>query len=336
MLIEKPSGVHQREGRDQRDRDGHHRDDRGAERAQEQQSHQHDQAHGLGDGREHGGDRALDEHGRVVGDHRVHAGRQVLEQLRQGGADGAGDIERVGGGLLDDADRDRVLAVEAGDAPVVLRRRSRPSATSPSVTAKPSASLTTIAANCSGVVRPVRDSTRELAIDALDPPGRDLEVLAADRVLDVLDGQAVGRQPVAVEPDPHGVAPLAQDLHLGHAGQVLQPVARVAVDEVGDVERGDPVAGEGEIEDRVGVGLDLVDDRLVDLVGQPAAHARDPVAHVGGRVLGVGVEREAGGDPAGSRCRLVEDSTSMPGMPAIEASSTWVTWVSMISGLAPG
>ena len=156
-----------------------------------------------------------------------------------------------------------------------------------------------MAANSSGVVSPVRDSTRELAIDALDAAGRDLEILAPDRVLDVLDGQAVGRQPVAVEPDAHGIAALAQDLDLGHAAHVLQPVARVAVDEVGDVQRGHAVAGEGEIEDRVGVGLDLADDRLVDLVGQAAAHARDPVAHVGGGVLRVGVEGEAGGDPAG-------------------------------------
>ena len=41
-------------------------------------------------------------------------------------------------------------------------------------------------------------------------------------------------------------------------------------------------AGEGEIDDRLGVGLDLGDDRLVDLLGQAPAHAADPVAHVGG------------------------------------------------------
>ena len=41
-------------------------------------------------------------------------------RLRQRRADGAGDVERVGGRLLDDADGDRVLAVEAGGAAVVL------------------------------------------------------------------------------------------------------------------------------------------------------------------------------------------------------------------------
>ena len=59
-----------------------------------------------------------------------------------------------------------------------------------------------------------------------------------------------------------------------------------------------PVAEKGQMEDRLGVGLDLLDDRLVDLVGQPAAHAPDPVAHVGRGIVGIAVELEAHGDLA--------------------------------------
>ena len=53
-----------------------------------------------------------------------------------------------------------------------------------------------------------------------------------------------------------------------------------------------------EMEDRLGVGLDLLDDRLLDFVRQPAANAPYPVAHVGGGVVGITVELEPHGDLA--------------------------------------
>ena len=122
------------------------------------------------------------------------------------------------------------MARRSSSGPISIRE------TSPKVTAKPSASLTTMPAKSSGVDRPVRERTVNSRSTLSIRPAGSSRILAADRALDVLDGQAVGSKPVAVEPDPHGVAPLAQDLDLGHAGQVLQPVARVAVDEVGDVQ----------------------------------------------------------------------------------------------------
>ena len=84
-------------------------------------------------------------------------------------------------------------------------------------------------------------------------------------------------------------------------GSVLQPVLDEAVGVVGDLERRVPVAGEGEVDDRLRVGLDLGDDRLVDLVRQPAAHARDAVAHVGGGGVGVARQAERDGDLAALR-----------------------------------
>ena len=91
---------------------------------------------------------------------------------------------------------------------------------------------------------------------------------------------------------------LAEQAHLGDAARGLQLILDVAVGVVGDLERRVAVAGEGEIEDRLGVGLPLLDDRLVDLVGQPSAHAPDAVAHVGRGVVGFAVELEAHGDLA--------------------------------------
>ena len=56
----------------------------------------------------------------------------------------------------------------------------------------------------------------------------------AQRVLDILHGQAVARQPVAIDPDAHGIAALAEDRHVGDAGQVLEAVDDIAVDIVGE------------------------------------------------------------------------------------------------------
>ena len=58
------------------------------------------------------------------------------------------------------------------------------------------------------------------------------------------------------------------------------------------------VAGEGQPDDREGVGLDLGDHRLVDRLRQAVAHARDAVAHLGGGGVGVLLEPEAHRDLA--------------------------------------
>ena len=122
---------------------------------------------------------------------------------------------------------------------------------------------------------------------------------APQRVLDVLDRQIEGRQPLAVDPDAHGIAALAEDRHVGDAVEVLQPVDDEAVDVVGDLQRVHAVAGEHQVHDRLRVGLDLGDGRLLDLVRQAAAHAADAVAHVAGGHVGIDVGAEADGDAAG-------------------------------------
>ena len=58
------------------------------------------------------------------------------------------------------------------------------------------------------------------------------------------------------------------------------------------------VAGEGDVKDRLGVGLDLLDHRLVDLVGEMPPHPRGAVAHIGGGIVRIALELEADGDLA--------------------------------------
>ena len=133
---------------------------------------------------------------------------------------------------------------------------------------------------------------------AFDAPGRDLHVLAAERVLDVLGRHAEGGQPRRIEPDAHGVAALAIDRHVGDARQGLQPVLHQPIRDVRDIKRRMAVAGEGEVEDRLGVGLLLRHDGFVDVVGQGGAHAGDAVAGVVGGGVDVAADHEAHGDLA--------------------------------------
>ncbi len=289
--------VHQREGADQRHRDRHQRDQGGAQVAQEEEDHQHDQHHRLGDGREHRVDRPVDEHRRVVGDRDLHAGRQRLVDLRHLVAHGLRQLQRIAGRLLDHAHVDRRLAVEARDHPLVLRADRHGSHV----------------AHAHRITADVGDDRvlellhrlqvgggddGELAHGRFDPPRRQLDVLPAQGVLDVLHGQPVAGQPVAVDVDAHRHPPLAEDPHVGRPRQHRQPRLHVAGQVVGDLDRRARALGDRHPDDREGIGLDLGDDRLVDFVGQPGPHARDLVADVGGGGIGVARDAEANIDVA--------------------------------------
>ena len=83
----------------------------------------------------------------------------------------------------------------------------------------------------------MRDSTVNSRFALSMRPDGQLDVLGAQRVLDVLDGEVEGGEPLAIDPDAHRIAALAVDRHVGDAVEVLQPVDDVAVDIVGDLER---------------------------------------------------------------------------------------------------
>jgi hypothetical protein len=103
---------------------------------------------------------------------------------------------------------------------------------------------------------------------------------------------------LGIEPDPHGVAPLAVDGGLAHARQALQARLHDALADVGELQQGQTRRLERHEDERLCVGLLLGDDGLLDVLRQPAAHARDPVAHVLRRVVHVALEVELDGDVA--------------------------------------
>ena len=77
----------------------------------------------------------------------------------------------------------------------------------------------------------------EFALRGLDAAARQFHVLPLDRGLDVLRGQAARGERRAVDPDPHGVAPLAAEIDIGHAVDRREAVHVDALEEIAQFER---------------------------------------------------------------------------------------------------
>ena len=116
-LMLNPIDQHQAADADQRQRNGHDRDDHRAERSQEQEDHHDHDEDRLAQGFLHLVDRRVDEFGRIVSHLHLHRWRQIAFDFRKQRADALDEVQRVALRCRLHADEDRVLAVE-GDAGV--------------------------------------------------------------------------------------------------------------------------------------------------------------------------------------------------------------------------
>ena len=140
----------------------------------------------------------------------------ISVDLRQRRLDRFGHLERVGRRLLDDAQRHRRIAHEAGDRALVERADLRLADVLETDQIAVGVADDQVV-ELLGRAQVGLGEDRELALLALDPARRHLDVLPAQRLLDVLRGQAVGGQAQTIEPDPHRRRARAEDPHLGHA-----------------------------------------------------------------------------------------------------------------------
>ncbi len=191
--MEKPRSVHQRERADQRDRDGHERDQGGANRAQEQKDDEHDEEDGLADGLIDVLDQLGDEHRFVVGHANLHAVGQRGGDFRQHRVDFLRHFERVGGRLLDDAERDGRFAVEADDAPLIERAQLGVAHIGQAHEIAVGL-LDDEIVELGGRAQIRLRQHGELALLALDAARRHLDILAPERRLDVLRRQTGRRR----------------------------------------------------------------------------------------------------------------------------------------------
>ena len=241
---------------------------------------------------------------RVVGpDRDLHADRQVGSDQVELVAHPVGNRDGVGLGLAQHAETDRLAAVRADDALVILHAAfdARDVGEADRIAVDP---LDHDVLELSDVGEPALRAHGELARGRLELAGRQLDVVAPQRLLDVIDREVARRHRAPVEPDADRIAPLAEDLDLRDALERRQPVEHEALDVVGDLGRAQPIAGDRDAHHRIGVAVALGDLRLVDVVGQFGADPRHRVPHVVGRLVDVppGLELDHGAAAAALAC----------------------------------
>ena len=273
-------------GGDDGDGDCDHRDDRRAPVAQEDEDHQDDEGDALGEGMQHPVDRGADELALVVKDFRGRSGRQRGLEILEFAADVVGHGKGVGRRLAHDAEPDRVPArlveFETRIFRADLHAGHLAEADEVAVLARDDDLFELLRG---GEARIRLD--RELALRGLDASPRQLDVLALDRGLDVLDGEAARSKRRSVDPDAHGKTALAAEIDVGDARQGRQPVDVDAPQIVAELERIERRGRDADPKDRGGVVVDLADHGGFGAVGKPAGDARDRVAHVGSRRFGI-------------------------------------------------
>src|SRR5690606_3012953 len=242
-------------------------------------------------------DRFLDENGVVGADRQLPAlGQGRPDQLKLL-AHAVRDRDGVGLRLAHHAEADRLATIRPHDRIVVLdaaldtRDVGQPDRITVDARDHDVAELL-------GLGQPALGTHGELAHGRLELARRELDVVAPERFLHVVDRELARRHRPPVQPDADGVAALAEDLDLGDAIQGRQAIDHEALDVVGDLGRPHAIAGNADADHRIVVVVALRDPRLVDLVRQIAAHARHRVPHVVGRLVDVPARLELDRGPA--------------------------------------
>ncbi len=217
--------------------------------------------------------------------------------MRQHLIHGVGDIQRVGGGLLDNAKYNGAFSIKAGNASFILRAYfhfghiAEANGIAFQIFQNDPPELLWCNKTCTG-------KNGKFPVITFDPSRRDLDILLTKGILHIGDGQIESGEPGAVQPDPHGVSSFPEDTNLRNAGDILKLIADVTVRIVGNFNGAVAITGKGNINNGLRVCLDLGDDRLFDFGGQSPADAGDAVPHIACRDIGVGSETEADGNAA--------------------------------------
>ncbi len=275
-VVDRETGqVHHPEGADQRQRHGDRRDDRGRRPAQEQEGHHHHQGNGeqqLVLHVAHGGTDGLG----TVGEHaHVQTRRQVIGDRRQQFLDPVDHLDDVGAGLALDVQQDRLVLVGPGGKALVLG-------------AVDDLGDVLQAQRCAIVVLEdeigVLGRRAQLVIGVEHRhPGRAIEVAlglvdvgGTDQGAHVVQVQAVGRQGVDVDLDPHRLALAAGDADHADATDLGDFLRYAGVDQVVELGQRHGLGRDGQGQHRRVGRVDLVVHRRCrQVAGQQVAGGVD-------------------------------------------------------------
>ncbi len=268
-------GVEHAEGRDQADRHGHGRHHGGAQAAEEQEDHADDQRDGDGERLLDFFHRGRDEHRAVLGDGKMHVGRQRLGDLGRALAHLFGDLHDVGGGLLDDADAEHRRAVAAERVAIFLGAILDPGDVAEVDDDAVGRALGDhqvgeVGRGLEGAV----EARGEDEVLGLEAARRRLDVFRQHGALQVGGGKAARRHGAPVEPDAHGGCARAAFADAGDAVDRGEAVFEIALGEIGQFDRRALVAGQRQEHHRLFAGVGFLDVWRIGVFRQAAQEAR--------------------------------------------------------------
>ena len=235
----------------------------------------------------------------VVQHFHVDAGRDLRAELRQQLADLVDHLDRVGAGLALDGEHDAALVVVPGGHAVVLHVVDGP----PDV---PDPHRRAVAVGHDhvveggGVLQLTVGHHRGGTVLVLQRAGGQIRVRPPQRLLDLVDADAPGREGLRVHLHPHRIGLRTEDLHLRHAAHHRDALRHQGLGVLVDAIQRQRVGGDGEVEDRHVRRVDLaVGRRYRHVRGELAASERDRRLHVLSGGVDVAVQRELQGDLGG-------------------------------------
>ena len=149
-----------------------------------------------------------------------------------------------------------------------------------------------------GGIDPAERAQQQLALALLDRAARDLDVLGDESVAHLAHRQLVRVQLLDVDDDVDLARAAAGEADLADAVDRLDDARDLLVGDLGERAQAHRVRRDDQRHHRVGVRIDLGDDRRQQLRRHAADGARHLLAHVVGGVVEVPLEDEADGDLA--------------------------------------
>jgi hypothetical protein len=192
----------------------------------------------------------------------------------------AGHGQGVGLGLFDDADADHRHPVAAQHVAALHRACFHAGHVAQTHQVAVCAACQDEVFEVLHAPEPALDAHPEIPCQGLDVAGRQLDVLHAQGVFHIGDGQVAGGELIAVDPDAHRILQPAAEPDPGDPVEGRKAVDKVAAGVVGELHDRHAVACQVEPDDDVGICVGLLDFGRVGLGRKAAENPGDTVADI--------------------------------------------------------
>ncbi len=144
------------------------------------------------------------------------------------------------------------------------------------------------------------DAHEKLGVGGLHGAAGRLDILRAQRILDISDRDRPGRHFIRIKPDAHGVAALTADTNVRNAVEHREPVHDIAVGIVGELFGGHPVRTEHIPQEGPRIAVLLGHFQVLHVIGHAVSNTRHRIPHIVRRRFDIAFQRECDGDPGRS------------------------------------